>query len=47
MADAKTYLVVNPQSANGRTGKRFPEIAGAVRAAIGAFDHGFTTRSGE
>jgi YegS/Rv2252/BmrU family lipid kinase len=47
MADLKTYLVVNPMSANGRTGKRFPEIAGAVRSAIGTFDHAFTTRTGE
>jgi YegS/Rv2252/BmrU family lipid kinase len=47
MAELKTYLVVNPQSAGGRTGKRFPEIAGAVRGAIGDFDHAFTNRIGE
>lgn len=40
----KTFAVVNPHSANGRTGKRWPQIAEALRAAIGAFDHAMTTR---
>lgn len=47
MAELKTFLVVNPQSASGKTGKRFPEISAAVQGAIGAFEHAFTTRSGE
>lgn len=47
MSDLKTFLVVNPQSAAGRTGKRFPEVAAAVRNAIGNFDHAFTGRMGE
>jgi YegS/Rv2252/BmrU family lipid kinase len=47
MTTLKTFLVVNPQSANGRTGKAFPEIGAAVRNAIGDFDHAFTTRGGE
>jgi len=40
----KTFAVVNPHSANGRTGKRWPEIAAAMRAAIGPFDHAMTER---
>jgi YegS/Rv2252/BmrU family lipid kinase len=47
MAEAKTFLVVNPMSANGRTGKQFPEIAAAVRSKAGEFDHAFTTRIGD
>jgi YegS/Rv2252/BmrU family lipid kinase len=43
----KTFLVVNPQSANGRTGRRFAEIAAAVRGGIGDVAHAFTTRAGE
>jgi len=47
MSELKTYLVVNPQSAAGRTGKRFPEISAALRSAIGEFEHAFTTRANE
>jgi YegS/Rv2252/BmrU family lipid kinase len=47
MAELKTFLVVNPMSAAGRTGKRFPEIAAAVRGGIGEFGHAFTTKGGE
>ena len=41
---SKVFLVVNPRSGNGRTGKHFDEIAQAVRAAVGGFEHAFTTR---
>lgn len=45
MADHfKTFIVVNPHSANGRTGKRWPSIAAAARNAIGTFDFALTTR---
>lgn len=44
MRQLKTFLIVNPRSANGATGRLFAEIAGAVRAAIGSFEHAFTTR---
>ncbi len=40
----KTLAVVNPQSANGRTGKNWPKIATVVRDAIGPFDFALTTR---
>jgi len=40
----KTFVVVNPYSANGRTGKNWPRIADAVRDAIGPFDFALTTR---
>ncbi|MBI5545108.1 MAG: diacylglycerol kinase family lipid kinase [Deltaproteobacteria bacterium] len=39
----RTVLVVNPKSANGATGRHFAQIARAVRAAIGDFEHEFTT----
>ncbi len=42
MRQLRTYLVVNPCSGNGATGRRFEEIGRAVRAAIGSFEHGFT-----
>lgn len=45
--ELKTFLVVNPQSANGRTGRRFAEISAAVRAGVGPVEHAFTTRAGE
>lgn len=40
----KTFLVVNPNSANGQTGRRWPEIAAKVSRAVGAFDHAFTEK---
>ena len=46
MADLKTFLVVNPQSANGRTGSRFPEISAALKAGLDDFEYAFTTRQG-
>lgn len=44
MRQLKTFLVVNPSSANGATGKRFADIALAVRDAVGHFEHAFTSR---
>ncbi|NVJ18503.1 diacylglycerol kinase family protein [Myxococcus sp. AM010] len=38
----KTFLVVNPRSANGQTGKRWAEISAQVSRALGDFGHGFT-----
>lgn len=38
MGQLKTFLVVNPHSANGATGRHFGRILQAVRAAIGEFD---------
>lgn len=39
-------LIVNPASAAGRTGRRFEDIARAVRAAVGQFEARFTTAVG-
>src|SRR6218665_84134 len=41
----KTFLVVNPRSANGETGKRWAEISGQVTRSIGDFGFGFTERA--
>jgi YegS/Rv2252/BmrU family lipid kinase len=41
---SKIFLVVNPQSGNGRTGKQFDLIAQAVRARAGGFEHAFTSK---
>lgn len=38
----KTYLVVNPQSANSATGRRWAEISAEIGKAVGSFGHGFT-----
>jgi YegS/Rv2252/BmrU family lipid kinase len=38
----KTFLVVNPRSANGQTGKRWAEISGQVSRALGDFGYAFT-----
>jgi diacylglycerol kinase (ATP) len=43
----KPYLIVNPASAHGATGRHFDRIARAVRSALGAFDCAFTHRRGE
>lgn len=40
----KTFLVVNPNSANGQTGKRWAELSAAVGKALGDFGHAFTER---
>jgi len=39
----KTFLVVNPNSANGQTGKRWLEISAVLRREIGEFGHAFTS----
>ncbi len=40
----RTYVVINPASAAGRTGRRWPELAQRLRAKVGDFEHGFTQR---
>ena len=42
MGGPKTFLVVNPRSANAATGRRFSEILAAVRRAIGPVEYAFT-----
>ncbi len=43
----KPYLIVNPASAQGSTGRHFDRIARAVRAVLGTFECAFTRRRGE
>jgi YegS/Rv2252/BmrU family lipid kinase len=43
----KPYLIVNPRSGSGRTGRRFDRIARAVRASVGEFEHAFTRAPGD
>jgi diacylglycerol kinase (ATP) len=43
----KPFLIVNPRSAAGRTGRHFDRIAHAVRAAIGDFECAFTQAPGD
>lgn len=40
----KPFLVINPTSANGSTGRHFDDIAQAVRGAVGDHGHAFTER---
>jgi len=40
----KTFLVVNPRSANGQTGKRWAEISAHVGKVLGRFGHAFTEK---
>jgi YegS/Rv2252/BmrU family lipid kinase len=47
LSAVKPFLVVNPRSAAGRTGRHFDAIARAVRAEVGEFDCAFTTCSGD
>lgn len=42
----RTYLVVNPKSAGGATGRGFQRIAEAVHEAVGPFEHAFTEGPG-
>lgn len=44
---ARPFLIVNPASANGNTGRHFDRIARAVAHALGDFRWVFTRRSGE
>src|SRR5262249_32853934 len=39
----KTFLVVNPNSANGQTAKRWLEISAELHKEIGEFGHAFTS----
>jgi YegS/Rv2252/BmrU family lipid kinase len=43
----KPFLIVNPTSAAGRTGRQFDRIARAVRASIGEFECAFTQSPGD
>jgi diacylglycerol kinase (ATP) len=43
----KPFLIVNPRSAAGRTGRHFDRIARAVRGAIGDFECAFTECCGD
>lgn len=43
----KPFLIVNPRSAGGRTGRHFDRIASAVRKAIGDFECAFTRERGD
>lgn len=40
----KNYFVVNPKSANGQTGKRWPEILAQLTRSLGECPHAFTER---
>jgi len=41
----RTFLVVNPESAGGATGRRWPEIFAEVQRAVGeGAEHAFTER---
>ena len=44
---ARPFLIVNPASANGQTGRHFDRIARAVAHAFGDFSSVFTRRRGE
>lgn len=41
----KTFLVVNPRSAGGATGKRWAELSAKVSRALGEFGHEFTAEA--
>lgn len=38
------FVVVNPRSQNGRTGRRWPELAARLRGRVGEFEVAFTER---
>ncbi|MBM4379164.1 MAG: diacylglycerol kinase family lipid kinase [Deltaproteobacteria bacterium] len=40
----KTFFVVNPESAAGKTGRRWAQISAELGKAVGPFGHGFTER---
>jgi YegS/Rv2252/BmrU family lipid kinase len=42
-----TVLVVNPQSAGGKTERRWPELRAQIQDAFGAFDERFTAGAGD
>jgi YegS/Rv2252/BmrU family lipid kinase len=43
----RTFLVVNPRSANGSVQRRWDELATTVRSGFGDFEHAFTTARGD
>jgi len=43
-ASMKTFLVVNPHSASGQTGKRWAELSAEIGKGLGEFGHGFTEK---
>jgi YegS/Rv2252/BmrU family lipid kinase len=43
----RPLLIVNPASANGRTGRHFEAIAGVVRSVVGEFEARFTRARGD
>lgn len=43
----RPFLIVNPRSAAGRTGRHFDRIARAVRRAVGDFECAFTRERGD
>jgi diacylglycerol kinase (ATP) len=43
----KPYLIVNPASASGRTGRHFDAIARVVRSVVGDFECAFTRARGD
>src|SRR5512142_3201476 len=43
----KPFLIVNPASASGRTGRHFDAIARAVRSGVGDFECAFTRARGD
>ena len=48
MSDSKSararraFVIANPASSNGKTGRRWPELAGALGTHLGSFDHALT-----
>ncbi|HEX8952971.1 MAG TPA: acylglycerol kinase family protein, partial [Polyangia bacterium] len=42
-----TVLVVNPQSAGGKTERRWPELRATIQEAYGAFEERFTRAAGD
>jgi YegS/Rv2252/BmrU family lipid kinase len=43
----RTFLVVNPRSANGSVQRRWDELTATIRASYGDFEHAFTTARGD
>lgn len=43
----KSYVLVNPNSCNGRTGKLWPELSAALEEKLGPFEQVFTSRPRE
>ena len=42
----RTFVIINPHAGSGRTGRRWPDIAGSLSDKIGPFDHAFTIGHG-